>query len=63
MLFDMTSVPIADRVRIAVAMFTYAGRLTFGVTADHDVDDLDVLVGAIDAAWWELAGQGSKVGR
>jgi diacylglycerol O-acyltransferase len=56
-------VPIADRVRIAVAMFTYAGRLTFGVTADHDVDDLDVLVGAIDAAWWELAGQGSKVGR
>jgi len=50
-------VPIADRVRIAVAMFSYAGRLTFGITADHDVPDLDVLTKGIEDAWWELADQ------
>jgi diacylglycerol O-acyltransferase len=49
-------VPIADRVPIGVAMFTYDGQLTFGVTADHDVTDLDVLVDGIAAAWWSLAG-------
>jgi diacylglycerol O-acyltransferase len=48
-------VPIADRVPIGVAMFTYAGQLTFGVTGDRDVTDLDVLVDGIEAAWWELA--------
>jgi WS/DGAT/MGAT family acyltransferase len=49
-------VPIADRVPIGVAMFTYAGQLTFGVTADREVTDLDVLVDGIAAAWWSLAG-------
>jgi diacylglycerol O-acyltransferase len=49
-------VPIADRVPIGVAMFTYAGQLTFGVTADRDVTDLDVLVDGITSAWWSLAG-------
>jgi WS/DGAT/MGAT family acyltransferase len=49
-------VPIADRVPIGVAMFTYAGQLTFGVTADRDVTDLEVLVDGIASAWWELAG-------
>ena len=37
-------VPIADRVCIGVAMFSYCGVLTFGVTSDLDVTDLDVLV-------------------
>ncbi len=50
-------VPIADRVRISVAMFTYAGRLTFGITADHDVTDLDVLVRGVEHAWWDLVHQ------
>jgi WS/DGAT/MGAT family acyltransferase len=49
-------VPIADRVPIGVAMFTYDGQLTFGVTADHAVTDLDVLVDGIRTAWWALAG-------
>ena len=49
-------VPIADRVCIGVAMFSYCGVLTFGVTSDLDVTDLDVLVDGIEAGWWELAG-------
>lgn len=49
-------VPIADRVPIGVAMFTYDGQLTFGVTGDTAVTDLDVLVEGIEAAWWALAG-------
>lgn len=48
-------VPIADRVPIGVAMFTYAGQLTFGVTGDRDVADLDVLLEGIATAWWSLA--------
>ncbi len=49
-------VPIADRVCIGVAMFSYCGVLTFGVTSDLDVTDLDVLVEGIEAGWWALAG-------
>jgi diacylglycerol O-acyltransferase / wax synthase len=48
-------VPIADRVCIGVAIFSYCGELTFGVTSDLDVTDLDVLVDGIEAAWWALA--------
>lgn len=48
-------VPIADRVPIGVAMFSYDGQLTFGVTGDRSVADLEVLVKGIEAAWWELA--------
>jgi len=49
-------VPIADRVCIGVAMFSYCGVLTFGVTSDLDVTDLDVLVEGIEAGWWSLVG-------
>jgi hypothetical protein len=49
-------VPIADGVRIGVAMFSYCDRLTFGVTGDAHVADLDVLVEGIREAWMELAG-------
>lgn len=49
-------VPIADRVCIGVAMFSYCGELTFGVTSDLDVTDLDVLVAGIEEGWWSLAG-------
>ncbi len=51
-------VPIADRVCIGVAMFSYCGVLTFGVTSDLDVTDIDVLVDGIESGWWELAAQG-----
>jgi diacylglycerol O-acyltransferase len=54
-------VPIADRVCIGVAMFSYCGVLTFGVTSDLDVTDLDVLVDGIEAGWWALVGAGPKV--
>ena len=37
-------VPIADRVRIGVAIFSYRDTLTFGLTGDYGtVPDLDVL--------------------
>lgn len=49
-------VPIADRVQIGVAMFSYCGDLTFGISADRDVEDLEVLADAIELAWTELAG-------
>ena len=49
-------VPIADRVCIGVAMFSYCGVLTFGVTSDLGVTDLDVLLRGIEDGWWALAG-------
>ena len=55
-------VPIADRVCIGVAMFSYCGELTFGVTSDLDVTDLDVLVEGIEEGWWSLAGPKVPVG-
>lgn len=48
-------VPIADRVRIGVAIFSYRDTLTFGLTADFAaVPDLDVLAAAIGASMEEL---------
>jgi diacylglycerol O-acyltransferase len=42
-------VPIADRVRVGVAVFSYADELVFGITADYDtVGDLDVLAGGVE---------------
>ncbi len=49
-------VPIADQVRVGIAMFSYCGDLTFGFSADRDVDDLDVLADGTEAAWWALSG-------
>ena len=43
-------VPIADRLRIGVAITSYDGVLGFGVTADEDsTPDLQVLLDGIDA--------------
>ncbi|MFC4784160.1 wax ester/triacylglycerol synthase family O-acyltransferase [Nocardioides sp. MAHUQ-72] len=48
-------VPIADRVRVGVAMFSYRDSLTFGVTGDLGTTaDLDVLTSGIDDALTEL---------
>jgi diacylglycerol O-acyltransferase len=48
-------VPIADRVRIGVAMFSYRDTLTFGITADYDTaPDVQVLADGIAASMAEL---------
>ena len=48
-------VPIGGQLRIGVAMFSYDGLVTFGVTGDYDtVADIDVLTGGIDAGITEL---------
>jgi diacylglycerol O-acyltransferase len=48
-------VPIADRVRIGIAMYSYLDRLTFGITADYDsVPDIDVLASGVGAAMEQL---------
>ena len=48
-------VPIADRVRVGVAMFSYRGTLNFGITADYDTTpDLQVLADGIVASMAEL---------
>ena len=37
--------PIAGRIRISIAIWSYCGTLYFGITADRDtVSDLDTLV-------------------
>jgi diacylglycerol O-acyltransferase len=47
-------VPIADRVRVGIAIFSYRDDLTFGLTADHTVTDLDVLTAGIEESFAEL---------
>jgi diacylglycerol O-acyltransferase / wax synthase len=48
-------VPIAGRVRVGVAIFSYVGDLTFGVTGDYDsMADLDTLVRGIGEGVDEL---------
>lgn len=48
-------VPIADRLRIGVAVTSYEGRLLFGITADRDsTPDAAVLVRNLDAGFSEL---------
>ncbi len=48
-------VPIADRLRIGVAVSSYAGALYFGITADRDsTPDVDVLIAGIEDGLREL---------
>jgi diacylglycerol O-acyltransferase len=48
-------VPIADRVRVGVAMFSYRDTLTFGITADYDTTpDVQVLADGIATSMEEL---------
>ncbi|MCX6399831.1 MAG: wax ester/triacylglycerol synthase family O-acyltransferase [Propionibacteriales bacterium] len=48
-------VPIADRVRIGIAIFSYRDALVFGITGDHDAaPDLDVLADGIARSVAEL---------
>lgn len=51
-------VPIADRVRIGVAMFSYRDSLAFGITGDYDTTpDLQVLADGIDASMEEMVAE------
>jgi diacylglycerol O-acyltransferase / wax synthase len=55
MLANYPYVPIADRLRIGVAVTSYDGRLFFGVTSDRDsVPDIDVLTAGIEDGLAEL---------
>ncbi|HEX9065204.1 MAG TPA: wax ester/triacylglycerol synthase family O-acyltransferase [Streptosporangiaceae bacterium] len=50
-------VPIGDNVRIGIAIFSYTGEVTFGITADYSTvaeSELDVLVEGIGAGLAEL---------
>jgi diacylglycerol O-acyltransferase len=48
-------VPIADRVRVVVAIFSYCGTLTFGITGDFTtMPDIEVLAEGIGKAMAEL---------
>lgn len=48
-------VPIADRLRIGVAVTTYDGKLLFGITCDRDsTPDVAVFVEALDVGLREL---------
>ena len=56
-------VPIADRVRIGVAMFSYRDTLSFGLTGDYDTTpDLHVLVDGIALSMEELLREAALAG-
>ena len=56
-------VPIANRVRIGIAIFSYLGTLNFGVTGDYDTTaDIDVLTGGIENGVRELLTLASHAG-
>ena len=51
----MPYVPIANRVRVGIAIFTYCDNLVFGITTDHDaVPDIEVLADGIADSMAEL---------
>jgi diacylglycerol O-acyltransferase len=48
-------VPLVGSVRIGVAIFSYAGSLTFGITGDYDgAPDIDILARGIETGVQEL---------
>jgi hypothetical protein len=48
-------VPLFENQGLAVALFSYNGRLCWGFNADWDlVPDLDVFVGAVERSFSEL---------
>ena len=63
MLECLPYVPIAGHVRIGVAIFSYDGGLTFGVTGDYDEAlDLDVLCQGIEESIRELVAAAERNG-
>jgi diacylglycerol O-acyltransferase len=56
-------VPIAERLRIGIALSSYADRLQFGITCDRDsVDDVDVLITGITDGLAELVKMAAHAG-
>ncbi|MGZ4575001.1 MAG: WS/DGAT domain-containing protein, partial [Mycobacteriaceae bacterium] len=56
-------VPIADRVRIGVAMFSYRDTLTFGITGDYEsTPDIDILAEGITQSMEELLAEAGHHG-
>jgi diacylglycerol O-acyltransferase len=55
-------VPIGGHIRVSIAIFSYHGRLSFGVTGDYDtMADVDTLCAGIEdgiAELRQLAGKG-----
>jgi diacylglycerol O-acyltransferase / wax synthase len=63
MVYSYPYVPIMGSVRISIAIFSYCGRLFFGITGDYDsVPDIDVLRDGIEEGMRELvvAAEGSS---
>lgn len=57
-------VPIAERIQLAVALTSYAGRLHFGVTCDRTaVPDADVFVAAMSEGLAELVKEAASSDR
>jgi diacylglycerol O-acyltransferase / wax synthase len=57
-------VPLGGHVRIGVAIFSYDGALTFGVTGDYDeAPDIDVLCRGIEQSMRELVAAAERVER
>ena len=55
MIYSYPYVPILGSVRISIAIFSYCGRLFFGITGDYDtVTDIDVLRDGIEEGMDEL---------
>ncbi len=55
MVYSYPYVPILGTVRIGVAIFSYCGRLFFGITGDYDsVSDIDVFRDGIEGGIREL---------
>jgi hypothetical protein len=55
MLEALPYVPIAGHVRIGVAIFSYDGALSFGITGDYDrAADIDLLGRGIERSMGEL---------
>jgi WS/DGAT/MGAT family acyltransferase len=67
MVYSYPYVPIMGSVRISIAIFSYCGRLFFGITGDYDtVTDIDVLRDGIEEGMRELvvaAGSGHPAPR
>jgi WS/DGAT/MGAT family acyltransferase len=54
-------VPIAGGIRVATAIFSYLGKLNFGLTGDFDaMPDLEILAGGIRAGFDELAEKAAR---
>ena len=55
MLHALPYVPLAGSVRVGVAIFSYAGELSFGITGDYDTaPDIHVLARGIEEGMQEL---------